>query len=506
MDSLQTLIEELRADADLQRDLRNPEVFVVFVAESHEVPDQFHSTFAKLGKLQQACKKAGEEFSVDLIVPPLASHSLENATVLDFTPMQAVRQRRETEKLLKEVDNDSSDEGEEDRYSKIIRPPICSWEVIIATLCSMLLILYFTASSPPPLPIHNKVDSSVAFMPLPPSSKVLQDFNVDICRFPSNIRKHSSKQEITIGDLHGNAMKLVYFLVHEGVMVNLPSGDFSRLCTIYHTSPSTNAKEFSSIIFRTRIATQHPKIRLLGDEFADRGANDELTLIVLEKLAEEADLQRIEILLSNHGFEFYSYNQDDHMNRLSFKFLSGLQEHAAFSRSLHVFHNTVRDKSRATRVLKTIYKHFLKLISYSVTNNSNDILIFTHAPIGLEVLVQFANDFVLPQDMCGNVQAMEANLLHCIDLVQQRFDLEIKQKISNGMRRSRSIQQLLWRRASDGKVTRPLLTHDGKQVRWVHGHDGFEVSAKPYGYCMDDEFGKEWNDPNPQIYSVMVTN
>jgi hypothetical protein len=47
-------------------------------------------------------------------------------------------------------------------------------------------------------------------------------------------------------------------------------------------------------------------IRLIGDELADRGANDYLTLLLLGKMK---DLElKYEIIWSNHGNFFYQYH------------------------------------------------------------------------------------------------------------------------------------------------------------------------------------------------------
>ncbi|KAH9256905.1 hypothetical protein BASA81_004726 [Batrachochytrium salamandrivorans] len=491
------LVSALRADLALQRDLRDPEIFAVLFAEDHEViPARFQASFAKVLKLQQACANESREFSLDLI-----THSIVAPTaVLDFTPEQQVRKRHSSRpQSTTTTSDDDDDDNEEEGKVHSVRPPICSFQVVMSTLLSVLLLLWLTSTT---------TTTAVADLPdlpdLPPSFQVLGTRGVNLCHLPVPVREHKATQEITIGDLHGNAMKLVYFLVSEGVLRGLTDQEFSRMCAIYHSTISTSTREFYDLLHHRggKIASNHPTIRLLGDEFADRGTNDELTVMVLEKLLSEGDPSKVQVLLSNHGYEFYSYDQDDHMARLQFKLLSGEKQHASFSNSLHTFHRTVKDKSRAKRVLAMLYKHSLKLVSYSVRDGG--MLIFTHAPIGLETLQLFARDFSL-NTTCGNYSITQSDLKTCIDLIQHKFDSEIKHRLSWGLRQSRSIMEFMWRRNSDrGKATRPSLN---KTVAWVHGHDGFEVAPRPYGYCMDDEFGKYVGDDSAgaQTYSVLVT-
>lgn len=74
---------------------------------------------------------------------------------------------------------------------------------------------------------------------------------------------------------------------------------------IYQT-PLENIDKECLIQFNTildRIVFEKGRmIRLLGDELADRGANDYFTLKLLEKL--QLNKVPVEILLSNHSVEF----------------------------------------------------------------------------------------------------------------------------------------------------------------------------------------------------------
>lgn len=119
-------------------------------------------------------------------------------------------------------------------------------------------------------------------------------------------RKHSEEVEITIGDLHGNALKLFHFLVCEGVF-QVSKSLYEEFVAIYNSSTKLNDAAFQRTkVILSRLKVNKVKIvRLLGDEVFDRGNNDFLTLLILNKLKESN--VPFEIMLSNHGFGFLMY-------------------------------------------------------------------------------------------------------------------------------------------------------------------------------------------------------
>lgn len=154
---------------------------------------------------------------------------------------------------------------------------------------------------------------------------------------------------VTLGDLHGNAVKLLHFLMRYGVviwkasvadkaaayqsfvdiydraaellkfrnlMINL-QGDIQNSSTkneVYRSEFDrlkvlSAPKEWMLLIRRfdvlmSQLAVQDAmtQVRLLGDELADRGSNDYFTLRLLGFL-QEAHVQ-VSILSSNHGAQF----------------------------------------------------------------------------------------------------------------------------------------------------------------------------------------------------------
>lgn len=130
---------------------------------------------------------------------------------------------------------------------------------------------------------------------------------VDIFQLPVLDVPHKGNTgiQITIGDLHGNAMKLMFMLVKHGIATNINEAEYNRLVEIYKTPTQDLTKkhldEFNQILSKIEFS-KDSLVRLIGDELADRGNNDYFTLKILEKLNEHK--VPVEIIVSNHSIEF----------------------------------------------------------------------------------------------------------------------------------------------------------------------------------------------------------
>lgn len=120
-------------------------------------------------------------------------------------------------------------------------------------------------------------------------------------QYPREINSYPPGVEITIGDLHGNALKLLYFLIRNDV-IKIDKEDYKLFVTIYQKNPNELTTKdlsfFQIIVNSAEINTQH-KIRFLGDDLCDRGMNDYYTLVIYKKL-DQANVP-FEVILSNHG-------------------------------------------------------------------------------------------------------------------------------------------------------------------------------------------------------------
>lgn len=140
------------------------------------------------------------------------------------------------------------------------------------------------------------------------------DVDVDLKNHPDKILSLREDDEVTIGDGHGNALKIVHFLIKTGIMT-LARGaeDYQRVVAIYEQELDPEAvdyapyeKAMADFIHILKQAKSCPVglLRFLGDGVGDRGNNDLYTLLIYEWLL--IAKIRVETMLSNHDLAFIS--------------------------------------------------------------------------------------------------------------------------------------------------------------------------------------------------------
>lgn len=112
--------------------------------------------------------------------------------------------------------------------------------------------------------------------------------------------------QFTLGDLHANAVKLIYSLVENGVIDELSDQDYQTFLQIYQSPAPLSLENFNAfndfIDNQLTIKDNQILVRLIGDILADRGRNDWFILKILQKL--KANGVEVRIILSNHDLEF----------------------------------------------------------------------------------------------------------------------------------------------------------------------------------------------------------
>lgn len=280
----------------------------------------------------------------------------------------------------------------------------------------------------------------------------------DIKFYPNEIRNDPSLT-ITLGDMHGNTMKLLWILVREGAII-MKKEDFNDLWEIYNAilfeTQDPNRKEliefdkkflknFTEILEKTTV-NSGSKIRLLGDILADRGENDYLTLKVLEKLQKGG--VKPEIIFSNHdayllsnykkpispsdkvpiiptdpleigtqttGTEWIFFNPHD-------------QQHSMVSLYAYIKLGLIQQKE-VQELVETYIIPSLKLISYSLSEDSKTIDLFMHAPNDFYAIKELAKELGVIQDDYKPKSALE--LAETIDKINVKFQEVLSTEKSN---------------------------------------------------------------------------
>lgn len=337
---------------------------------------------------------------------------------------------------------------------------------------------------------------------------------VDIFKLPSVDAQHKGAKgtQISIGDLHANTMKLIFMLIKHGVATNIDAKNYERLVTIYKTPTNELTKalltEFNQILDKITFNTD-TIVRLIGDELADRGSNDYFTLKVLEKLYQHK--VPVETIVSNHGIEFieaYEKQQDFHAPMLS------QGGHAPSMEKLQqLVEKGLVDKKEIKHIANQAYKPTLRAISYSLSEDKQEITIYSHAGIGLESIKNLAKklnaqykdttttDLAQTIDRINEVfqQHVQANTVHTL------YSREKMQAGYGGMTdlTDSPFEFILWNRFYH-TLSRPTV-HFGYRINFAHGHDSRD-QTKDNIYNLDNNLGKFWMDHNNQgEYTVLYS-
>ncbi|MCE3238410.1 MAG: WipB 2 [Gammaproteobacteria bacterium] len=253
-----------------------------------------------------------------------------------------------------------------------------------------------------------------------------EEVNLDLCPAGDAAILCDPENQYTIGDLHGNAIKLLYLLIRQNFLKMSPE-NYQEILNIYYKNPSTLTAEdilrFKEIISQAKINPNAGKIRLIGDVLADRGEGDCYTLIILNALKGQV---RIEILFSNHDLEFllkceWGIRFDEGNSLLD----------SSVTQSMHTVQHLI-DRNIITRqeimeMMDTAYKPYLKALSYSYSMQEPRINIYSHAYIGktplelVNVIAAISKKLGIPYDCRTNVA-----LMHSIDAINKAFNAHVQ--------------------------------------------------------------------------------
>ncbi|KTC92356.1 Dot/Icm T4SS effector Wip [Legionella cincinnatiensis] len=320
--------------------------------------------------------------------------------------------------------------------------------------------------------------------------------------------------EVTVGDLHGNMIKLLYFLVRYGI-ANISPDNYEKLVRIYQTPLEDIDKEclvqFNTIL--DNITFQRGRmIRLLGDELADRGANDYFTLKLLEKL--QLNKVPVEILLSNHSVEFIeSYEKED-------RFHTTMVPYEGICHSIESLQRLVDKKvisrEEVLELANVGYKPALRAISYSLNEDLSEITIYSHAGIGLETIESLAKKLDVPyldssaKELASTIDNINRVFqgyasTNTVNTLYSRETMTAAYKCNNEFVIESPIEFLMMNR-NYSVLNRPV-THSGYRINFVHGHEISDLTKENI-YNLDDDLGKS-SDPihapkNRGVYSAVM--
>ncbi len=307
----------------------------------------------------------------------------------------------------------------------------------------------------------------------------------------------STDQALAIGDLHGNAMKGIYFLIRYGVMKLENPQDYDSLWSIYNTKTdaltSEQLTQFQTIL--TNASVTSPKlITFIGDELSDRGNNDWFTLLLMKTLHEKNVPYQIQ--LSNHSsvaLQSFSTNRP----------LPGMIGSAQNNqqRSLDNMWALVKKglitKEEVGSLANEFYKPHLRMIGYTKTTNDH-ITLYTHAPVGLETVRDLSAKFEIKYD-----DSTIESLIFCINEINKKAsesmiknDFKQYHDVTNRDNTNDPLDRLFWSRELQPNFTL-TPTYRSFKVECVHGHigpgkilnDGLRNTDSHWGMFPTDDVG-----------------
>ena len=345
--------------------------------------------------------------------------------------------------------------------------------------------------------------------------------NVDIYHYPHEFEAHSGS--VTIGDLHGNAIKLLHFLLRHGVIkfkdeISEPATYYHKFVTLYdqcgditrlyldnnHDSALQKLTEiiaqFNQLVSQLEIKNKSVLVRLLGDELADRGSNDYLTLRLLA-LLQENNIQ-ITIIMSNHNSEFIKA-YENLLQHNSFDPQGGImpeQKCSLYGLKLLLDEGVLSQADLASLVNNT-WQPALKILDYTL--NEHGISLFTHAPVKFDIIQ------IISRHLGVNYHDSSKEILGTtIDHINARFQRILQENTAHDWLNTNKIDQpdkmtdaeinyapliyMIWNRwnaSIDTANARPAVINK-YQVCYVHGHDAF-TSAFKHVINLDTPCGKQ---------------
>ncbi|MEI6628354.1 MAG: hypothetical protein WCN27_03000, partial [Alphaproteobacteria bacterium] len=294
------------------------------------------------------------------------------------------------------------------------------------------------------------------------------------------------ERKYTLPDLHGNALKLLNALIITGA-ITMSNDHYKKFVHHYFEETPNVTQQNLSDLRRLISGLSVPKkvkkhtVRFIGDELGDRGSNDYYTLLIIRKLANLGI--KCEFIISNHSFEFIQgYETGIYMP------VSMPNPYAFSLISLGYFlSKKLVSQEEVRKIVEEYYKPKLKILSYSVSNDQTTIIIYTHAPAGLDQIRNISRQFGIEYK-----DETISDLSRTIDKINDIFQ---KKYVTNNLVHTIRdyLDDLIWNR-NYNKLDRPE-NYNGYKVKFVHGHDPGEESYRNiYNLDFDNNLGKSCHD------------
>ena len=337
--------------------------------------------------------------------------------------------------------------------------------------------------------------------------KIIKGEGVDLRTFPK--ATSAPADHVTLGDLHGNALKLIFSLIKEGVIKITPE-DYKKVAELYQkdTEKITKAdiEKYQTILRSIEVSTK-TAVTLIGDELADRGKNDYFTLLVLKKL-KDAGVD-FDVTISNHSAEFIR-----DFDRPKFTGAHGLcsdwiqDQGASLTGMMKLIDEKLISDIEIRSIVKDVYIPATKAIGYTIAEDGS-LSIFSHAPIGLDTVKALAEKFQIEykentrEELIATIDSINIKVREAFSNKQLTELITNEQKSSINPKgyqpgtegdipitHNSPLNRLIWNRVIETDLkTQP--DHKAFSVKFIHGHVSEKTTA-PHSDLqnLDNSLGK----------------
>lgn len=325
--------------------------------------------------------------------------------------------------------------------------------------------------------------------------------------YPVNKLKRSELYDVTmdnlvIGDLHSNAMKLIHILIQNGI-ADLNPTTLDQKRNIYKSMAAAYLDNdigvFRDLVRKHLVFNTYiPFIRLIGDTLSDRGINDAFILELYNKMFDSN--VDFDVLLSNHDVGFLNMRMHDFAYDKKIPDSNEAIINASGVRPCSSLINMIKtvneeEKGRLLEIYDTKYLPNLKLIDYQYDPETNTFSMSTHAPFGLTSL----RDLAVYLDVKFDLEHADvAAIMTVIDQINARLPELIGAGIIEESSRNHDGKDPLWKSmwqtlgtAYDPDDFRPV--HNGINFRYQHGHTTPEFVPPQHIDGVDNIRGKGSN-------------
>ncbi|QSH42052.1 metallophosphoesterase [Lentisphaerota bacterium ZTH] len=331
----------------------------------------------------------------------------------------------------------------------------------------------------------------------------------EIIKYPQPRELETGTSVVAIGDLHGNAIKFLYFLI-KYKLVECSGIGYLNLYIAYMDNNIKNFVTFLKKYVRVNSSSHKPLLVLIGDTLADRGMNDYMTLKVYE-LLKDSGFEYI-IIFSNHDQEFIVNFHKKLLSRQAKPRTFILGQPKLFARSMINMHQSIMRGEISDRevesLVRTVYIPNLKLVykhRMAYSHLKSEMVIFTHAPVDIPFL-QKCRKFICRQhstrDFDRDYMMVEnfSSIEEMIDAINANFSVESFVKMHNNFDfqfNERIFEQapllkLVWNKT----IMEPSFQMRHK-ITFIHGHIGQQVVNSKHIINLDSHFGKEHHEKYP---------